>query len=348
MLRIRTAIATLVVAATAVTGCSASDPDPGTVKITFVDQFSTTHPIGKGGAQPFLKYLEEHGPDVGLDIEYFAAGQLGKPKDALHLLRSGAADITPIIPAYLANELPLSSVGELPGLVTDPCAATEALMPMTQEGGVLYEEELERNGALPLWGVMISSYDVFTTEKAIRRPDDLHGMLIRSTGGVGDRVVRDLGAAPVSISAPDLYEAASRQTVSGAVMPQLSIPTYSLQEVLKYATHGANLSASTVLYAIGSDLWKTLNTEQRQVLQDASHLGQTSGCTELKKSTEAATKSTREAGVEMIEIEGSDKKLWVDALAPIREEWVRDLTSVDLPAATVLAEFEQRLNREKK
>lgn len=329
----------------AASGC-ASHSENDSVTLTFSDGFSPTHPIGTGGAQPFRTYLEEHGPAVGLDVEYFSAGQLGKQKDALHLLRSQAVDIAPVIPAYLSNQIPLAGVGELPGLVEDSCAGVQALMSMSGPGETLYEQEFEEQRVMPLWGVMISGYDIFTSSARIATPEDLKGELIRSPGGVGDRLIRQLGAAGVPIAAPDLYEAVARSTVSGAVLPQLSVTAYSLQEVLQHATSGANLSTTTILYSVGLDLWESLTDAQRTVLRDASTLAQAGACESLKQSTGKAQEQIREAGVELFEIEGENKQMWADALAPVRSDWVADLQSVGIPAGAVLDEFEARLAKE--
>lgn len=323
------------------TGCASEESDR--VTLTFSDGFSPTHPIGKGGAQPFLNYLRQHGPDVGLDVEYFAAGQLGKTKDALHLLRSDAVQIAPVIPAYLANELPLSSVGELPGLVEDTCAATEALMPMVQPGGVLFDHELKQQGVVPLWGVAISGYEVFTADKPVTHPDDLRGSLIRSFGGVGDRLVKGLGAEPVQIAGPEIYEAIARKTVTGAVLTRISVKPYSLDEVIGFSTAGANLSATTVLYSVGAEVWDRLDEPQKNVLTEASALAQRSACEGLAADNEAALDLMREAGMTVTEIDARNRQDWTDALTPIRQQWVDDLESVGLPADAVLNEFERRL-----
>ncbi|MBD0863136.1 TRAP transporter substrate-binding protein DctP [Gordonia sp. zg691] len=329
-----------------VAGCSARATGPSDVTLVFSDGFSSTHPVGRGGAQPFLQYLEDHGPGVGLDVEYFGAGQLGKQRDALHLLRSQAVDITPVFPSYHANSIPMSSVSELPGLIDDPCAGINALLPMVEEGGTLYESEFKDQGVLPLWGVLIPGYEVLTADRRVSTPDDMDGLMIRSPGGVGDRIISALGAAPVSLANTDLYEGVARKTVSGAMLSILSVPSYSLEEVLSYSTRGAKLSATTILYSISDALWHTLTRDQQDVLRAASMAAQAGACTEVLDANDAAVAKIREAGVKFTEVEGKLAQQWTDALAPVRDEWVDDLASVGLPATEVLDEFERRLAKE--
>ena len=335
-------LAGVVVLAAALTGCGSQDTG-SEVTLRISDGWSAKHPIGASATQPFLAYLAEHGSAVGLKVDYYAVGQLGKPKDALPLLRTGALDIAPVVPAYNANEVPLASVSELPGLVPDACTGIEALMPMVEPGGLLYQTQFSKQSVRPIWGVMIPGYEVFTSEKRVTAPDSLIGQLIRSPGGIVDRLTRQLGAAPVQMAAPDLYEAVARQTVSGAILSQLSVTSYSLQEVLRYATRGANLTTTTIVFSISDKAWDRLNDAQRKVLQEASRIATTGGCKGLTEADAKATAKVRAAGVEMTEISGPIKDAWDATLRPVRDNWVRDLESVNLPARAVLDDFQKRL-----
>ncbi|MEV4152935.1 TRAP transporter substrate-binding protein DctP [Nocardia salmonicida] len=328
----------------AATGCNASKPDPGSVTLVMADSFSAKHPVGKGGMQKFLAYVTEHGPAVGLNLEYYGAGQLGKQSEMATLVRSRAVDLGTIIPSYLANELPLSGIGDLPGLSTDPCTATEALAPMMRPGGAVYTEELESRGLHPLWGVTISGLEVMTSEKRIETPEDLSGTVIRAAGGVSDRVLRGLGAAPVSLPAGDLYEAIARKTVGGLMTSKYVIPSYSLQDEIRYSTLGADLGATTAWLTVSSAAWGELNEAQRRVVSDGAVVAQAGACQEVAKAEAAAVDTMRNAGVEFVEITPEERQKWDDALAGIRQEWVDDLESVGVPARSVLTGLEQRLS----
>src|SRR5690606_39494548 len=51
-----------------------------------------------------------------IEFQYFPAEQLGKAKDLLTLVQSGAADIVDISPSYISDKFALSSVAELPAM----------------------------------------------------------------------------------------------------------------------------------------------------------------------------------------------------------------------------------------
>lgn len=345
--RVRNLLGGLVVTSLAFASGCATHPTESddTVSLIFSDHYSATNPVGKGGIQPFLAHLDEHGPEVGLDINYYGPGQLGKRTDVLTLLRSGAIDIAPVVPSNTPNELPLATVSDLPGLSDDPCRTAEALLPMVKPGGMLYEEELKSRGAHPLWSVVLSDYEVYTTDLEVTVPSDLKGSLIRSPGGVFDRALDGLGTAGVQINATDLYEAVARKTVSGTLLPKYAVPTYSLEEVIDHGTDGANIGANTVYLAISPNAWDKLNDEQKKVVEEASAISQREVCASVAEATNKADETMRAAGLQITEIDGADKALWEEAMEPLRQEWVEALESKGLPAGEVLDELENRLGR---
>lgn len=340
------AIATSLALITTLGSCATDTKgDSDTVVLKFADSFSATHPIGVNGAQPFLEYLQKHGPAVGLDIEYYAAGQLGRPQDMPALLQTGAIDIGAMVASYVSDQLPLSTVSDLPGLVTDVCAGARAITKLTQEGGVIYDEELEPAGIRSLWFAFVTDYEIMTTDRRVTTPDDVRGLMIRSSGGVTDRVVDQLGAAGVTLPSAELYEALQRGTVDGALFPAVSATSYRLDEPLRYSTHGAKLAQAPASYAISTEAWRELNTEQQAVVTKASTLANEMACKELPRAAVAATKDMESKGVELVPVDEATRAEWQKAMQPIHDSWVRDLESIGRPAGDVLSAFEAELER---
>lgn len=311
--------------------------------LKFGDSFSATHPIGAGGVTPFIDVLEERGGDVGLEVEYFGSGQMGKQRDMAALLRSGVIQLGAVSPAYVGTELPLSNVGDLPGLISDACTGADAVLDIMADGSTLFEEELEPHGIRPLWVAIVPHYEAMTAGLPAHEPDDLNGEILRSTGGVADRVVDEVGAAGVSMPLGDLYEAISRKTVAGTLASPASIGSYKLGEVLRYSTEDARLGAFTVTFSISEEVWDLLDDKQRELLLAASEMAQDGACKAIEDEQAAALKEMREQGVKIHKISNKDRAGW-DALAePVREQWITDLESTGRPATEVLSEFEAAL-----
>lgn len=344
--RILPFVAVLLTAALAACGTAPPHRDAeGRTVIKIGDSFSATHPVGAGGVQPFRDHLEEHGPGVGLAVEYFASGQVGDQGDMPAILRSGVVQMAPVSPAYVGTELPLSNVGDLPGLVPDACTGGDAVLGAMQPGGTLFETELAPHGIRPLWAAVVPDYEAMSTRTPIARPEDAAGRLVRSTGGVADRVVDSMGAAGVSMPLGELYEALSRDTVSGTVASPVSIGSYKLGEALDHTTDGARLGAFTITFSVSEPFWASLDDAQRGVITEAAALAQDGVCRAITETGEAALAEMREQGVQVSPVSAADRAAW-DALAePVRRQWVADLERSGHPATRVLQEFEESLAR---
>ncbi|WP_018024654.1 TRAP transporter substrate-binding protein DctP [Corynebacterium ulceribovis] len=341
--RRRTLIATLVAAAAFMTtGCSAGFGSRDEDVLVMSDNYSLTHPMGKGGTKAFKETLVKEGPDHGFKLDYYASGQLGKQWDIPTMIRTGAVDMGVISPSYVSSEMPLSTVADLPGLVEDSCIAGYALKELVSEGGILYEEEFKPLNIRPMWIGIIPKYEAMAGDRPVRTPKDLNGTVLRSTGGAQDRIVDAVHAAGVGMPIADLYEAMTRGTVEGTVASPVSITPYGLEEVIGYSTSGANLGSFTAIYVVNEDTWQGLSKEQQGFIQAQADIAQANVCKQLNKSVAESSKKMAESGVEFIDVE-PHKKEWDNLLEPTRQGWVDDIESTGRPAGKVLAEFERAL-----
>lgn len=326
----------------AVTGCTADRQEGRPTRLVLADNFSTKHPFGQG-VQALRKILEERGPAVGVDLDYYGPGQLGTQSQMLTLIRTGAVDMGVVIPSYLSDELRLTGVGDLPVMSSEPCRTTEALRQMLEPGGTLSELEFKDRNLQALWGVTLGGIDIYTTEKRVVTPSDVQGLMLRTPGGVGDRVVQGIGAAPVAIPANDLYEALARKTVDGTLLPHYAVLSYSVDEVARYGTMGAELGATTAWFSINRDVWQGLDDEQRSLITEAAQTAQATSCAAVKKADEAAVDQMREAGIELTDLTPDVAAQWAATHKEITKKWVDDLESVGLDASRVSDELERRL-----
>lgn len=310
----------------------------GQVVLTMADSFSTTHPIGRSGTKLFREILRTEGSDVGLELRYFASGQLGTQSDMPALLRTGVAQIAAVSPAYVSSQLPLSNVGDLPGFTEDSCVGADAMRSLMQPGTTLFETELKKNDVHPLWVAFIPAYEAMSGDFPIHVAADLQGKIIRSTGGVADRVVDASGAAGVSMPLGDLYEAISRNTVQGTLASPMSVTPYKLEEVLHYSTEGASLGSFTATYSISQHVWEELSAKQQAFLTHAADRAQKSTCEELNRAVAESKQQMRDAGVQFDPVTEQHRHAWDAITEQVQNSWVHDLSSTGLPARKVLNE----------
>ncbi|MGP9723208.1 TRAP transporter substrate-binding protein DctP [Corynebacterium sp. AOP40-9SA-29] len=302
--------------------------------LKMADGWALTHPFGVGGTTPFLDALGES----GVEVDYFASGQMGAVQDLPDTLRGGIVDLGIVSPSYNSSEFPLSSVGDLPGFGSDACAIGYSMMELGAPGNILYDEELEDMKFRPLWASTVPSYEVMTSGVEVTSPEDAAGLVLRSPGGSLDRVVDGLDAAGVSMPTGDFYEAISRSTVEGTVTGPVSVTPYGLEDVLTDTTVGAELGSITVFYGINTDAWERLSTDQQQAVIAAAEIAQRSVCDELNNANAEAYQTMEDAGVTLHDI-SPQRDEWRRATEPVVENWVETAEAAGLPGRRVLDAF---------
>lgn len=326
-----------------ISGCSAQ-PENDELQLSLADSYAPTHIFAESGVKVFMDEVVEGSSD-SVAFDYFPAGQMGTARDLVSLNRSGVLDITPASPAYLADQLPLSSVSDLPGMVEDSCVGARALFDMMSPGGILYEEEYEPRGLRPLWVSVLPSYEILTVSRTINSPQDLRGLNIRTSGGALDSTLEALGAAAVSMPASDAYEALSRKTVDGVAFPFISILPYKLQEVLGHSTKDLNIGAFAIPYVINEDTWDALEPAVQEEIEQAGRDAQASLCSAVNTDTPGAIDTIKDAGVEFNTPGAHGMTEFEEKLAPVRKQWAANMDSIGKPGTEVLRTYEDNLAR---
>jgi TRAP-type C4-dicarboxylate transport system substrate-binding protein len=325
-------------------GCATTTDDPDQITLVMADSFPQTHPLALGGTNEMIETLQsEKAKELGIDLEYYASGQLGDQKDMVSVLRSGVADIAPVSPAYVGPELQLSNIGDLPGYVGNAHAGASAVMDLLKPSGILYKEEWKPREIRALWAASIPHYEAMTAKRQVTTPNDLSGTTIRSTGGAADRAVDFVGAAGVSMPLGEMYEAVSRGTVDGTLASPVSVASYRLGEVLDYSTNGARLGAFTVTYAVSLNTWNQLNDQQRKFIEQASKIAQDGAADQVEKAQIKGLKQMKDEGVEFHDVTDEERPLWNAMVEPVVNGWSRDLEERGLPAKKVVSEYEAAL-----
>lgn len=333
----------------ALTACAPqAGPAPGqavnensTTHLRLADSYPPSHPFARHGVSVFLEQMEA----ANFDVAYFPSGQMGNAKDLAVLVKTDVLDMGPASAAYLEDELPLSSVSDLPNMTDDACVAANAMMDLLGEGDILYEAEYEPQGLRPLWVSIIPGYEVMMADTQVSSPEDLHGQVMRSSGGAFDVTMEAIGASAVSMPAADTYEAMTRGTIDGTPMPYVSVTSYNLEEVTDYSTDGLNLGSVGIPYVISEKTWDSLTPAEQDAVREAGEAANQSLCQGLNEEREIARQQMEDAGVLFTHIEGADAKAWDLILADVRSTWASSLDDVGLPGSQVLESYEDAVAR---
>jgi TRAP-type C4-dicarboxylate transport system substrate-binding protein len=329
--------ALLVGAAVAALGAATGSAD--TLQLKLADTMPAGHTIHQTVTKPFIAEVER-AANGEVKLQHYPGGQLGKGSDSLRLIQAGLQDIGFLSPSHISDKMPLTAVAELPGLWSTACEATRALWTLTREGGVLYDKEFVPNGIRPLLIVPLPGYQiVLSTPRPVASLKDLAGAKLRTTGGALDLIVRGLGATPVRMTAPEMYESMSRGTLDGALFAYQAVTSYDVTELLKSSTANQRFGTVVNTYSISQAKWKSLPEKIRTVMAEAAEKSSLEGCRAIDDIERQSMEKIRQAGVKFFDFGPEDRAVIDKVSAEVRRDWAAGLDSRKKPGSEVLQAF---------
>lgn len=312
------------------------------ITLRLADSLSKGHAIDMAVAEPFKEAVTK-ATNGRVQFQHYPAEQLGKARDLLSLTATGVADIAYIVPSYTSDKTPLTAVAELPGAFGSQCQGSMAVYALAH-GGILDEKEFKPNRVRTLMTVALPAYQLLlSSPRNITSAKDLAGLKIRTAGGAMDLMVRSLGAVPVRMAAPEIWESMSRGTLDGAVLSYQSVTSYDLTKLLKSGTVGLNFGTAIITYAIGEAKWRSLPEDVRKALTEAGEAATREGCKRLEDIERSATEKVKAAGMKEISFSDADKAVFAKAFATTAEDWARELDRRGKPGSEVEKAFQAAL-----
>ena len=313
------------------------------VTLKVADTFPPGHYIVETGTTYWMDRVTEL-TDGEVKFQYFGAGQLGSLRDMFSMVQTGVVDIGYVPPAYNGGTMPLAGVHTLPGLFSQSVVGTPAFFETVTSDPILQNDFLA-NGMRPVWGVMTSTYNLFTRDQDVSGIDDIKGLKLKTIAGNMAESVKALGGAPVDIPSPETYQAIRTGTVDGTIFPTTSIYSYKLDEIIDTAVLGLDVFVYWAPYVIREEVWQDLSPEHQQAIQQASQEAMQRVAEETDRSAAELEDKMRDSGIEVIVLDEAQREKVKSATAPVFDAWVSGLQERGLPAGEVLEMF--RANIEK-
>ncbi|UCE32495.1 MAG: TRAP transporter substrate-binding protein DctP [Burkholderiales bacterium] len=334
----RTLKAMLAAAIAAQFGTGAASAQEITLRVA--DHYPANSPSAAMTARYFMDEVTRR-TNGRVKFEYFPAQQLGKAKDMLKLTLSGVTDIGFAAPAYVSDALPLGAVAELPGTFSHPCEGTRAFLKLARDG-ILREKEYAPNKVRLLIAMMLPPYQILL-RTPITGLESFKGQKLRTGGGLQVISIESLGAVPVRIAGPEIYESMARGTLDGLVFPLPSLEQYKLQEHVKYSTIGMNFGSFASSYVISERKWNSLPADIRGIMDRVAVETSLHACNKMGDDMKPAIERLKAAGIQFVDLPAGDKARIKDLLSPVGTRWAKQLDDRGQPGTQVLDAFLQAL-----
>lgn len=311
----------VVAALTCLGGCQRSGP---TTVITLGHSLDTSHSVHRAMVFMGERLAELSAGTMRLDI--YPNQQLGSEREAVELLQIGSLGMTKVSSSVLEAFAPAYQVLGLPYVFRDDAHRFAVL-----EGDV-GRDILASATDYNLRG--LAYYDAgtrsfYTKDRAVRAPDDLSGLKIRTQESPSAvRLVRTFGGSATPIAWGELYTALQQGVVDAAENNPPSFYLARHYEVCRYYIIDEHTASPDVL-VISTIVWDALTPDEQGWLARAAAESAEYQKGLWAESVTEAMDAVAAAGVEIIH---PDKAPFVARVQPIYDEVGRDPVLRDLLA----------------
>lgn len=292
---------------------------------------------------PYFSEQVEKLTNGRVDFRMYMGGSLGGSDETLDNITTGLMDVGRGIHGYNAGRYKAQSVLNLPFLAD---GNSEELSIVAQK---LYEEfpEIrdEYQDVKPLWIHAADPYAIITKDKAVRSLDDVKGLKLRTPSDEGSKMIKSWGATPVSLGAPEVYDAMQKGTIDGGILPVAAIKDFNLSDVIDYVTIGY-FNTNLFYVSMNEDSWDRFRPEEKDLLEDdligkpmAKKAGQV-----FDEQKEKGEEEAKEAGVEFIELPDEETEKFKKASENVSKEWIKDMEDQGIDGQKIYDEAERLIN----
>jgi TRAP-type C4-dicarboxylate transport system substrate-binding protein len=220
---------------------------------------------------PWVEAVER---DAGgtVKFEIFAGGTLGaagrNPAMQLKLVTDGIADLTFVIPVYVAGRFPEDGLFNLPFIAANSYEASVAAWRLLEKGLLRgYDDP-----AFKVVALYVNPPNVLNTDFPVTRMEELAGKKIQTGGPEQQDIVRALGGVPVgNVSTREVAEAISRGVVNGTLKDWLAVYSFRLDAVTKHHVD-LPLGSSSILLPFNRAKYNSLPEKARAAIDKHSGL----------------------------------------------------------------------------
>ena len=225
------------------------------------------HPIVVNAIKPWAEKVEE--VTEGRVSVRVLGKPLGSPPAHFDMARDGVADITYGLHSFTQDDrFAGSQLGQFSFLGDDAVAASKAFW-------TVYTEDLnarEEHAGTHLLGLFMHGPGLLHNNlRKIETPADLEGMKIRVPGGYIAGLTEDLGATPLFMSSPEVYEKLSRGVIDGVAFTYEALTAFKLTDDIKYSmTVPGGLYNTSWFLVMDEDKWDEISPEDQQAIDAIS------------------------------------------------------------------------------
>jgi TRAP-type transport system periplasmic protein len=298
------------------------------VTLTFGHPFPPTDPIQVQGWEPWVEEIRER-TNGTVNIEIHPGGALAPAPAVYENVVAGAQDLGWTMPGYTPGRFPITQIIEAPFMFSTAEEATETAWDIWEEFPE-WQAEFDDVHVLGLWAMDVG--DLFTRDRPVERLEDLAGMTIRAPSPLQGQAVEAMGASPVTMPGPEVYDAVERGVIGGYMIANSATRVFDLGATTGYRTV-CNCYTGAFVLAMNQGAWDRLSPAQQQVLEEVTGRAMSLERARLHDAMAQDVADTYwpENGVESVELSDDEFERWREAVQPVFDQWISEREGQGVP-----------------
>ena len=279
----------------------------------------------------------EAGSNGRVTVQVFPAMQLGgKPGDLYGQARDGVVDIVWTLPGYSPGRFPLTEVFELPFV----CGGAES----TSQALTMFHRKWMRDeygDTQPLVFHATAPNHLHTVDRQVRTLEDLQGLEVRAASQTVASMLDALGAVPVGMPVPQVYEALARGVVDGAWLPWTIMRPFRLQEVTRYHTEVA-LGCTLFVLTMNKARYDGLPADVRRLVDTTTGMALARRLGRIWQQDEATGRDiAAQRGHPILPLAAAERTRWRSATKPVVDRWLEKVDAMGHDGRALLADAQR-------
>ncbi|MGJ9385039.1 TRAP transporter substrate-binding protein [Salipaludibacillus sp. CF4.18] len=296
---------------------------------------STDHVQDSLAMRPWTEQVAE-ATDGRVQFQIYPGGALGSPPETYDNIVTGIMDAGWGLQGYNAGVWEIHSAMHLPFLAEGTAAD---LSVVTQKLYDTFPEIQEEYGDVKvLWTHAADPYAIITAGTKVETLEDLEGLRLRTPHVEGGEMIESWGGTPVSMPAPEIYDAMQRGVIDGGVLPVAAIADFNIYDVVDYVTIG-NFNTSLFYVFMNQSSWDSISAEDQKIIEELSgeQMALQSGEAFDTQREDAYNKSIEE-GIEFYELEEAELARFKEASEVVTERWLGDMEDKGVDGQAIIDE----------
>lgn len=284
------------------------------------------------GVDAFADYVQDK-TNGEIEIKTFPFGQLGSERSMAEQVQAGTLEMASITTAVMQNYVPQTAVMDLPFVFPDRETAYAVIDDKEWQEKIF--SYLPAKGFIGIGWTENEFRDLNNSQHPITKPEDLEGMKIRVMNSpVYMDTFRQIGASPVGIPFPELYNSLQQGVIDAQENPLLTSILIKATEVAKHVTNTDHILTECMIIVTPS-VWDRLSDSQKQIFREAAEV-----CIQTNREANHALHQSlpkiemsveaycEENNVQVVQLTEKQRQDFAEAMQPVWEKY-REIVGPD-------------------